>query len=446
MSESQYIEWKESWRDEYLKWICGFANADGGILTIGRNDTGKAVGVVNAKNLMEVIPNKVRDVLGIMVDVNLHVENNKELLEIVVEPYPYPISYKGQYHYRSGSTKQELKGAALDQFLLKKQGRHWDAVPLPDIKIDDCSQTALEMFKSKASKSGRIDDNVLDDTDDSLLDNLQLKEAGYLKRAAALLFCDQPERFVSGAFIKLGFFVTDDDLRYQDEIHGSLFEQVERAIEVLKLKYLKAYISYSGLQRIENYLFPLPALREALLNAVIHKDYSSGIPIQISVYDHQIVIWNSGQLPEKWTIERLLGKHPSHPYNPLLANAFFRSGYIESWGRGIEKIQRECREHDIPKPLFDYGMSGLMLTFTANPKHLQMALGGGEEETPQKTPQKTPDMILEVLRTDASLSGVEVANQIGKSESAVKRAIRKLREEGKLERVGSARGGSWRVL
>ncbi len=134
--------------------------------------------------------------------------------------------------------------------------------------------------------------------------------------------------------------MTDDDLRYQDEVHGSLFEQVEKTLELLHAKYLKAYISYQGLHRRETFLFPYEALREALLNAVVHKDYASGIPIQISVYDDRIVLWNSGVMPENWTMEKLLGKHPSQPYNPLLANAFFRAGYIEAWGRGIEKIAR----------------------------------------------------------------------------------------------------------
>jgi ATP-dependent DNA helicase RecG len=102
--EHQQVEWKESWRDEYQKWICGFANADGGVLVIGRDDTGTVVGVENAIRLLVDIPNKVRDVLGIMADVSLFEEHGKEFIEISVEAYPNPISYKGEYYYRSGST------------------------------------------------------------------------------------------------------------------------------------------------------------------------------------------------------------------------------------------------------------------------------------------------------------------------------------------------------
>lgn len=126
MPEKQNVEYKESWRDEYLKWICGFANAQGGIIYIGKDDNGNTVGVADAKKLMEDIPNKVKNFLGIIVDVNLEIENNCEYIEIEVDPQPYPVSYKGEYHYRSGSTKQQLVGQQLNQFLLKKTGLTWD--------------------------------------------------------------------------------------------------------------------------------------------------------------------------------------------------------------------------------------------------------------------------------------------------------------------------------
>ena len=94
--------------------------------------------------------------------------------------------------------------------------------------------------------------------------------------------------------------------------------------------------------------YPKDAVREALLNAIAHKEYSGGVPIQISVYTDKIIIWNEGQLPENWTVKNLLEKHASRPYNPDIANALFRSGYIESWGRGTLKIIRECKQAGIP--------------------------------------------------------------------------------------------------
>jgi ATP-dependent DNA helicase RecG len=363
MTENQNIEYKEFWRDEYLKWICGFANANGGKIYIGKNDAGEVVGLKDSKKLLEDIPNKIKDILGILVDVNLHNTEKGEFIEISVEAYPYPVNYKGQYHYRSGSTKQELKGAALDKFLLQRKGKRWDAVPIPNVSINDLKKETFDFFRKKAVKAQRIEEDVLTDSNELLIDNLQLNENEYLKRAAILLFHPNPDKFVSGAYTKIGYFEADDDLKFQDEVHGNLFEQIEKTIDLLFSKYIKSSISYEGLNRVEKYEYPKEAIREALLNAVSHKDYSGGVPIQISVYNDKIIFWNEGQLPDNWTIEKLLTKHPSKPYNPDIANALFRSGYIESWGRGTLKMINECIQFGIPKPKYFYDMSGFWVEF-----------------------------------------------------------------------------------
>lgn len=101
-------------------------------------------------------------------------------------------------------------------------------------------------------------------------------------------------------------------------------------------------MSCRGTQRFERFTVPEAALREALTNAIAHKDYASGIPIQISVYDDKLMMWNPGQLPPDWSLEQLLAKHSSQPANPDIANAFFRAGKIESWGRGINLIRNRC--------------------------------------------------------------------------------------------------------
>jgi ATP-dependent DNA helicase RecG len=373
-SETQNIEFKLTWRDEYLKWICGFANANGGTMFIGKDDTGNVVDLKDAKKLLEEIPNKVRDTLGILVDVNLHQTDQGKYIEIIAEQYPYPVNYKGQYHYRSGSTKQELKGAALDKFLLQKKGKRWDGVPDPNISINDLKQETFDFFRKRAFRSQRIDEESLADSNEHLIENLQLKEGKFLKRASILLFHPNPEKYITGAYIKIGFFESNSDLRFQDEIHGNLIEQIEKTTELLFTKYIKALISYEGLNRVETYEYPKEAIREALLNAVAHKDYSGGVPIQISVYEDKLMIWNEGQLPENWTVKNLLEKHASRPYNPDIANALFRSGYIESWGRGTIKIINECKKAGIPEPVFTYDSSDISVEFRKdiyNEKHLQ---------------------------------------------------------------------------
>jgi len=201
MVESQALEWKSSWKDEYLKWLCGFANADGGTLVLGRDDKGCPVGVPDSRKLLQELPNKIRDVLGIVAKVRLFRESGKDLIRIQVDPFPYPVSYKGEYHIRSGSTKQELRGAALDTFLLRKQGRAWDGVPVPKATVRDLSKTALEAFRSQASQSQRMTPGDLRDSDTVLIDKLHLVDGKLLKRAALLLFHSDPERFFTGAFV-----------------------------------------------------------------------------------------------------------------------------------------------------------------------------------------------------------------------------------------------------
>lgn len=446
MTENQSIEWKESWRDEYLKWICGFANAGGGILVLGKNNKGDTVGVKDSRKLLEDIPNKTRDVLGILVDVNLRQEQGGDLIEIVVEPYPYPISYKGEYHYRSGSTKQELKGAALDRFLLRKQGRHWDGVPVPNVSQADLDPVSLSAFRKRALRSKRLTPEILQQADEGLLEKLHLMDETYLKRAAILLFHPDPERFVTGAYIKIGFFRTNADLVFHDEIHGDLFRQVDKTLETLRAKYLKALISYDGVQRVETYPVPEEALREAILNAVAHKDYSSGFPIQISVYADKLWIWNPGHLPLDWTVARLTEKHSSKPFNPDIANAFFRAGEIESWGRGVERILTACQEAKCPAPEIDYTPGDFWFKFPFRSDYVAATTTEPSSlKTPVKRPVKTPVKILQLLKEKPDLSLAELAVLIGKSVSAIERASAKLVKAGELRRIGPDKGGHWEV-
>jgi len=137
MSERQNIEWKRSWQDEYLKWICGFANAQGGSIFIGKADDGSVVGLPNAKKLLEDIPAKAKKQLGLTLDVNLHEEGGQQFIEIHVPPSTVAISLRGRYYYRAGSTKVELTDIALNEFLLNKAGLTWDAMPEPKASIED---------------------------------------------------------------------------------------------------------------------------------------------------------------------------------------------------------------------------------------------------------------------------------------------------------------------
>lgn len=398
MKESQSIEWKESWQDEYLKWICGYANAYGGTIYIGKDDNGKVIGIDNARELLERIPNKVTDTMGIIVDVNLLYEGTLEYLEIIVDKYPSLISLRGKYYYRSGSTMREITGKELERMLLKTQGRTWDSAPLIKISVDDLKQDAIRLFKEKAVRSGRMSEEDAEVDDSILMDNLHLiDEDGYLTRAAMLAFYRDPEKWVTGAYIKVGYFgKSDADLLFQDEIHGPLIEQVDKTVDLVYTKYLKALISYEGIQRIEQFMFHRDAFREILLNAVVHKDYSSCNPIQISVYEDKLYIWNDGQMPANLdSTEKLFNKHSSKPYNPKLANVFFKSGMIEAWGRGFEKIKEACKAYDGPLPEYEINESGIMVLCKACDKYLAILSGNVHHD--QNDDQDGHDMVMMII-------------------------------------------------
>ncbi|MDR3273182.1 MAG: putative DNA binding domain-containing protein [Flavobacteriaceae bacterium] len=196
MPESQNIEYKSSWHDDYLKWVCGFANAQGGRIYIGKDDASTVVGLPDQKKLMEEIPNKIKNNMGITAEVNLLQEDGKDFIEIVVQPYSVPISLRGRYYYRSGSVKQELTGAALNEFLLKRAGQTWDNVIEPRATFADIDEKSVKAYIVMSKEKGRLP-NVEGLTIEEIFDKLRLTENGQLKRAAIILFGKDPLSFLS---------------------------------------------------------------------------------------------------------------------------------------------------------------------------------------------------------------------------------------------------------
>ena len=361
MPEQQNIEYKQSWHDDYLKWVCGFANAQGGVIFIGKDDDGKVIGIDDYKKLMDDLPNKVRNIMGISVEVNLHQEKGKYFIEIVTPPYSVSISLRGRYYYRSGSTKQELIGTSLNEFLLKKSGKTWDDVVEPDATINDIDEQSIKLYLNAAVKSGRLPEHEGLSTKD-LLEKLRLSKNGQLKRAAIILFGKDPGKFYPNTFVKMGRFGKDDaDLVFQETEEGNLFSLLQGVLNQLNHKFLTRKVGFEGMNRIETSEYPTPALREIILNALVHRSYM-GAPIQIRVYDNKINFWNTGTLPQGLTFEALKRFHTSEPRNVLLADVCFKGGFIDSWGRGTLKIYDACREAELPEPEIKEFQGGFLVT------------------------------------------------------------------------------------
>ncbi len=340
--------------------ICAFANTNGGVMYIGKDDSGKVKGVENSKVLLTDIPSKISNILGFSPDVRLKNEKRKEYIEIKVKPQLTGIALRGKFYLRSGSSTVELKGPQLQKFLLEKSGQNWESVVETKASLNDIDQATIDKFRELAKT--RFPAAAKEKSVKNLLEKLHLLENGKLTRAAILLFGKDPQKFFKSATIKIGTFLSDTELKNTDVIEGNLFEQVESVLSLLKNKYLKYNARIEGLYRKEELEYPEEALREAIINSVIHKDYL-GSHTQMRLEPDKLILWNYGELPAELSLDRLRKKHRSLPRNPKIADVFYKAGLIEAWGRGTTKMIEELTKAGLPEPLYENEDGGFSITF-----------------------------------------------------------------------------------
>ncbi len=452
MSERQNIEWKESWHDDYLKWICGFANAVGGYIYIGKNDEGEVVGLSNYRVLLENIPQKVRNAMGIICDINLLEEGNKKYIEIKVNPYSVPVSLRGRYYYRSGSTKMELTGVELNEFLLKKAGKTWDDVTEELATINDVDEQSITQFIKDSKEKERLPDTT-NLSIIQVLDKLRLIENTKLKRAALVLFGKDPSRFYPNIMVKIGRFGKDgSDLKFQEIIEGNLIHLLNEVQVQLNYKFLTRPVDFAGMHRIEKGEYPVAALREMLLNALVHRAYM-GAPIQIRVYDDKLTIWNEGGLPQGLDLESLKRDHNSRPRNPKIADTCFKAGYIDTWGRGTLKIINSCQEAELPEPEIIEKDGGVQVTIFKTVVNTQEEKLKPNTELVDGLVDRLVDGLVEnqkkIVRLMASNPNItikELSESIGISTTAIDKNIIKLKSKNIIKRVGSDNSGHWKII
>jgi ATP-dependent DNA helicase RecG len=406
------------------------------------------VGVQNAKKLMEDIPNKIQAGLGIVADVNKHTKDGKDYLEIKVKPSSFPISYHGEFHYRSGATKQQLTGVALSEFIMQKTGFRWEDVTVDNITVDDLDDESFKIFRREALRRKRMTEDELNIPNEELLEKLHLMKDGKLKRSAVLLFYHDPSVVQNGSHVQIGRFGEGADILYQDMLEGSLISTADKVVDLIFLKYLKAKITFEHDRRLETFPFARNAVREAVYNAIIHNCYMYGAPIQIRIEDEAMIISNSCILPEGWTVDTFMEPHDSKPYNPDIANVFYRAGYIEHWGRGIQKICDACKELGAELPRYELIGRGLRVHFKAlesalidNPK-----VPKDQSDTLDDTLDDTlADKIIAILKSNPQVTQGEVAEKVKVSVPTVKRTMKMLSDSGRIVRKGGKRYGYWKV-
>ena len=375
MSEIQNTEYRESWNDACLRWLCGFANARGGVMHIGLDDSDRVTGVNRAKNLAEEIAAKIRNELGIAAHVKVRTREGLDYIEIRVNPSSNPVSCQGEYYFRSGRANILLAGIALADFIMRKTGTGREEETSDDVGIDDLDEESFQIFRREALRSKRMTAEQLNISNAELLSKLHLVSHGKLKKSAILLFHRDPGIIQNGCCVRIGKFGAGPDAQYQDTLECSLIRIADQVIDLIYHKYLKPRIDYAPDRRSEIYPFPRMAVREAVFNALSHNAYTFGVPIQIRISEEDMIISNCCILPDGWTADTLLAPHSAIPYNQDIANVFFRCGYTNNWGHGIDRIRASCREAGEELPRFELSGKVIRVHFKAVKKTCPV-LGG----------------------------------------------------------------------
>ncbi len=363
--EGETVEFKLKWTDEALKDLVAFANTKGGKLYIGINDKGEVVGINISDEQIQKISNIITSRTQLNPSINIVKSGNKNVLVIEVDRVTIPVAYNGRYLKRVGSTNRDFSLQELSHRIIKLSGRSWDNL-LSEWTLNEIDKKSIEKFIMLAED--RLP--YLQRTNlEHGLKNLKVLEGKKLKNAGVLLFAKQPQRLFPQAKVKLGVF-KGTEIIDSKEFEGTLWDQLEKVMERFKQVLTVSFrlesedFTLQGVRRQEAWAYPLDALREAVINALIHRDYTSPANIQIRIYDDRLTIWNPGELPEGITIEDL--KKPGHvsvPRNPLIAQVFYYAGLVEQWGIGTTRIVEACVNAGLPEPIFEEQKSGFMITF-----------------------------------------------------------------------------------
>jgi len=366
--EGQTLEFKRQWTDRAFEDLAAFANTDGGTLLLGIRDDGEIVCAKIDDRELQRISNRIASHLGITPTIRVVEMDGRPVLEIRVDPAPGLVPYRGRYLRRVGATNRDFSPDELARHSLTRSGRSWDSLPSEWI-LEELDLEALRRFaRLVRARLPHFDPS----NPEQSLRNLNLMEGERLKNAGVLLFGKQPQRLFPQAQVRIGIFRGTEILDSHD-FSGTLWDQLDGAMarfrQVLKVRFdiQVEEPSLEGLQRKEIWEYPLEALREAVVNALIHRDYTYPADIQIRLEEDRLEVWNPGELPPPLTPEALYSPHSSVLRNPLIAQAFHFAGVIERWGTGTTRIIRLCREQGLPEPDFANWQGGFRVTFLQDP-------------------------------------------------------------------------------
>ena len=344
--EGDRLEFKETFNDGVLKTISAFANTYGGLMVVGVNNKREVVGIdVDDENYQKII-NTVVNKLGITPDFEIVEVNDKSILAIEVNKSYIPVSFEGRYYKRVGNTTRRMNFEELKRFF--QRDLRWERLSERYFKIDEIDENSVRSFLRAAKAKGRLTVFNGDEPIEEIFRKLGLMENGKINNAGMLLFGKNPQKYFDHARVRVVRLKDNITIIGDRWIEGNLFNQFRETEEAIK-NFINVRYEIKGFEREDIWDYPLEAIREAIANAILHRDYMRAINVQIKVYDDRIWFYNVGGLPEDWDTEKLLSSHASMPRNPTIFNIFYLAGIVESVGSGIERMTNALKAAGLPE-------------------------------------------------------------------------------------------------
>ena len=352
--ESRTLEFKRTFTRNLGREVCAFANSDGGVLLIGISKRG-IVGVADhdrAKPRIESIARSADPPIAVNIDAI------DSVLRVTVPPQPHkPYSYGGRFFRRDGATSRRMSRAEIEDLFHATGRLHFDRTPCPHFDIESHLDDAVWALFSRRTKVPEAMDRL------AALRNLGLVDARQrITHAGAWLMARDIRTVTTSAHVTCALFLGRTKSRILDrrDFHGDVPSMFEDAMAWILAKINVALI-VRGVRREERPELPEEALREAVANAVAHRDYRSPGNVQVYVFKDRVEIVSPGGLPDGMTRADLGAK--SLPRNPLLSSVLYRMDVVEHIGSGIRRILDGCREHGVPEPVIDISGEWVTVTF-----------------------------------------------------------------------------------
>jgi ATP-dependent DNA helicase RecG len=449
LGESEIMEWKASTgqRTDGAKTICAFANARGGRVVFGIDPDGIQAGQKIGEETLEDITQEIRKIEPPLYPTieTFPVEQDRSLIVVTCERgHLQPYTYHGTAYRRVGTTNQILSLPERDRMLMERlhAQRRWENESAGDITIEALDAAEITRTLDEAIRRGRIGEPG---TRDPLmvLRGMGLMQDDQMLRAAMVLF-GKADAFLPHypqCLIKLARFRGTERSEFIDnrQYHGNAFTLLKQGEA-----FLREHLPIAGrivpnlFEREDDPLYPPAALREALANAICHRDYAvGGGSVSIGIYDDRLEIISSGPLPFGITPEKLFLEHESRPWNPLIAHVFFLRGIIERWGRGTLKIAELTQQAGFVRPTIEERDQHVVVTFMPKkappPRTVQSELLPIERKIVQFLSEEGPHPRREIVRA------------IGGNRETVGAALVRLLQLGVVHKDGYGKGTQWSV-